>query len=126
MTAESLDTEQQKLSIRQHYVQQLATVLPAKKVARFFQVETRLDAATILNVTQAISGRRVSGFAIFLETRTIVLLLPATTQSVIKLHESQSFIQTRLGQRDLGIEVASITIQYFEVTGNPTVVTNIG
>jgi len=55
MTTESLDIEQQKLSIRQHYVQQLATVLPGKKVARFVQVEKRLDAVTILNVTQAIS-----------------------------------------------------------------------
>jgi len=55
MTTESLSIEQQKLSIRQRYARKLATVLPGKKVARFFQLERRLDAVTILNVTQAIS-----------------------------------------------------------------------
>jgi len=55
MTTESLGIEQQKLSIRQRYVQQLTIVLPGRKVARFVQVERRLDAVTVLNVTQAIS-----------------------------------------------------------------------
>lgn len=55
MTAEGLGIEQQKLAIRQRYAQPFATVLPGKRVARFFQLGRRLDAVTVLNVTQAIS-----------------------------------------------------------------------
>ncbi|HMK29006.1 MAG TPA: hypothetical protein VK473_04915 [Terriglobales bacterium] len=55
MTDESLNIEQQKLAVKQRYAQRFATVLPGKKVARFFQVDRRLDAVMVLNVSQAIS-----------------------------------------------------------------------
>ncbi|HXZ79062.1 MAG TPA: hypothetical protein VEG30_03970 [Terriglobales bacterium] len=55
MTDESLNIEQQKLAVKQRYAQRFATVLPGKKVARFFQVDRRLDAVVVLNVSQAVS-----------------------------------------------------------------------
>jgi len=55
LTQESLAVQQKRVAVRQAFVQRFAAVLPAKKVARFFQIERRLDAVTILNVTQAIS-----------------------------------------------------------------------
>jgi len=55
MTDESLNIEQQKLAVKQRYAQRFATVLPGKKVARFFQVDRRLDAVMVLNISQAIS-----------------------------------------------------------------------
>ena len=55
MTEDSLRIEQAKTELRQHYAQRFAAAIPGKKVARFFQLERRLDAVVILNVTQAIS-----------------------------------------------------------------------
>jgi len=55
LTQESLAIEQKRLAVRQAFVPRFAAVLPGKKVARFFQIERRLDAVTVLNVTQAVS-----------------------------------------------------------------------
>lgn len=55
MTSESLRIEQEKLAVKQRYAQRFASVLPGRKVARFFQVDRRLDAVVILNMTQVIS-----------------------------------------------------------------------
>jgi hypothetical protein len=53
--SESLSIERDKLAVKQRYAQRFGTVLPGKKVARFFQVDRRLDAVVLLNVSQAIS-----------------------------------------------------------------------
>lgn len=55
MASESLDLDQKRIAVRQNYLPRFAAVLPGKKVARFIQLERRLDAVVILNVTQAIS-----------------------------------------------------------------------
>ena len=55
MITESLSIEREKLAVKQRYAQRFGTVLPGKKVARFFQVDRRLDAIVLLNVSQAIS-----------------------------------------------------------------------
>ncbi len=52
---ESLIIDQKRIAIRQGYAQRFAAVLPGKKVARFIQLERRLDAVVVLNVAQAIS-----------------------------------------------------------------------
>ena|SRR5882757_9291294 len=55
MITDSLSIEREKLAVKQRYTQRFAAVLSGKKVARFFQVDRRLDAVVLLNVTQAIS-----------------------------------------------------------------------
>jgi hypothetical protein len=55
MITESLNVEQQKLATKQHYAQRFAAVLPGKKVARFFQLDRRLDAVVVLNLAQVVS-----------------------------------------------------------------------
>jgi hypothetical protein len=48
---ESLAIDRDKLTLREKYVPKIRAVLPAKKAARFFQIENKLDA--IVNVTLA-------------------------------------------------------------------------
>ena len=48
---DSLAIERDKLTARQKYVPKVRAVLPARKAARFFQIENKLDA--IVNVTLA-------------------------------------------------------------------------
>ena len=55
MTSDSLSIEQQRLAIKQRYAQRFGSILPGKKVARFFQVERRLDAVVTLNLAQVVS-----------------------------------------------------------------------
>ena len=55
----------------------------------------------------------------------ISLLLPPTSQRIVELDESQSFVKFCLRQAQLGIEIAGIAVQDFEVTRDPTLVTNI-
>jgi len=55
MTSDSLSIEQQRLAIKQRYARRFGSILPGKKVARFFQVERRLDAVVTLNLAQVVS-----------------------------------------------------------------------
>jgi hypothetical protein len=55
MTREYLSIEQERLNLREKYFEKLSHALPGKRVARFFQVERRLDAVVTLNLAQAIS-----------------------------------------------------------------------
>jgi len=55
MTREWFSIEQQRLNLREKYFEKFTHVLPGKRVARFFQVERRLDAVVTLNLAQAIS-----------------------------------------------------------------------
>ena len=55
MTSDSLSIEQQRLAVKQRYAQRFGSILPGKKVARFFQVERRLDAVVTLNLAQVVS-----------------------------------------------------------------------
>jgi hypothetical protein len=55
MTRESLSIEQETLAVRQRFAERFVGILPGKKVARFFQIERRMDAVVVLNVRQAIS-----------------------------------------------------------------------
>lgn len=54
MASESLVIDQKRLAVRQKYEQRFLEILPGKKVARFIQVERRLDAVVVLNLAQAI------------------------------------------------------------------------
>ncbi|WP_148210209.1 hypothetical protein [Candidatus Korobacter versatilis] len=51
----SLEIERLRNGVKQRYAPRFAAVLPGKKVARFIQLDRRLDAVAALNVTQAIS-----------------------------------------------------------------------
>ena len=55
MTREFLAIEQDRLNLREKYFEKFSHALPGKRVARFFQVERRLDAVVTLNLAQAIS-----------------------------------------------------------------------
>lgn len=55
MTREYFSIEQDRLSLREKYFEKFSHALPGKRVARFFQVERRLDAVVTLNLAQAIS-----------------------------------------------------------------------
>jgi hypothetical protein len=55
MTREYFAIEQDRLNLREKYFEKFSHVLPGKRVARFFQVERRLDAVVTLNLAQAIS-----------------------------------------------------------------------
>lgn len=55
MTRQYLSIEQDRLNLREKYFEKFSNVLPGKRVARFFQVERRLDAVVTLNLAQAIS-----------------------------------------------------------------------
>jgi hypothetical protein len=55
MTREYFSIEQDRLNLREKYFEKFSHVLPGKRVARFFQVERRLDAVVTLNLAQAIS-----------------------------------------------------------------------
>jgi len=55
MTREYLAIEQEKLNLKRKYYEKFSHALPGKRVARFFQVERRLDAVVTLNLAQAIS-----------------------------------------------------------------------
>jgi hypothetical protein len=55
MTREYLSIEQERLNLREKYWEKFSHALPRKRVARFFQVERRLDAVVTLNLAQAIS-----------------------------------------------------------------------
>jgi hypothetical protein len=55
MTHEYFAIEQERLNLREKYFEKFAHALPGKRVARFFQVERRLDAVVTLNLAQAIS-----------------------------------------------------------------------
>ncbi len=51
----SLEIEQLRIGVKQQFAPKFAAVLPGKKVARFFQLDRRLDSVALLNVSQAIS-----------------------------------------------------------------------
>ena len=51
----SLEIERLRNGVKQRFAPRFIAVLPGKKVARFFQLDRRLDAVALLNVTQAIS-----------------------------------------------------------------------
>lgn len=55
MSGEALSIDAEKLRIKRAYVSKFSGVLPGKKVARFYQVEKRLDAVMTLNSAQVIS-----------------------------------------------------------------------
>jgi hypothetical protein len=55
MTREYLSIEKERLNLREKYWEKFSHALPGKRVARFFQVERRLDAVVTLNLAQAIS-----------------------------------------------------------------------
>lgn len=55
LTRQSFAIEQDRLNLREKYFEKFSRVLPGKRVARFFQVECRLDAVVTLNLAQAIS-----------------------------------------------------------------------
>jgi hypothetical protein len=51
LLAEWLDIERDETALREGYAAKVATVLPARKTVRFFQIENKLDAITQLDVT---------------------------------------------------------------------------
>jgi hypothetical protein len=51
LLAEWLDIERGETALREGYAAKVATVLPARKTVRFFQIENKLDAITQLDVT---------------------------------------------------------------------------
>lgn len=55
MAREAFSIEQERLNLREKYFEKFSGVMPGKRVARFFQVERRLDAVVTLNLAQAIS-----------------------------------------------------------------------
>ena len=55
MAREAFAIDQERLNLREKYFEKFSGALPGKRVARFFQVERRLDAVVTLNLAQAIS-----------------------------------------------------------------------
>ena len=51
---ESVDIEREKLAVRERYVPKVRAVLPARKAARFFQIENKLDAIVNVSLAQQI------------------------------------------------------------------------
>jgi len=60
MTSNSLSIEQERLAVRQRYAERFATVLPGRKVARFFQIERRMDAVVVLRDSNKTLSRIIS------------------------------------------------------------------
>lgn len=55
MTGENLSLDRARFAVKQRYAQRFAIALPGRRVARFSQVDRRLDAVVILNVARVIS-----------------------------------------------------------------------
>jgi hypothetical protein len=54
LTDEWLKIQSEELALKRTYVERLRKVLPEKKVARFFQLENKLDAALLYNLAGSV------------------------------------------------------------------------
>ena len=54
-----------------------------------------------------------------------LLLLPPASQRVIELNQCQAFIELRLCQAELGVEVACVAVKDFQVTRHSALVPHI-
>jgi Spy/CpxP family protein refolding chaperone len=54
LLTEYVSIEQERARLKAHYLPKFRKVLPPKKVARFYQIENKLDTAILAEVTQAV------------------------------------------------------------------------
>jgi Spy/CpxP family protein refolding chaperone len=54
LLTEYVSIEQERARLKAHYLPKFKKVLPPKKVARFYQIENKLDTAILAEVTQAV------------------------------------------------------------------------
>ena len=57
--------------------------------------------------------------------RGSLLLLPTSTQCVVQLNQGKPFVQLRLCENELGIKIASVAVQHFEITRHSAAVAHI-
>jgi hypothetical protein len=54
LLTEYVSIEQERARLKAHYLPKFKKVLPPKKVARFYQIENKLDIAILAEVAQAV------------------------------------------------------------------------
>jgi hypothetical protein len=54
LVAEYIKTQKEKLKVQQDYMKKFRKILPARKVARYFQLETKLDAIVSYDLARTI------------------------------------------------------------------------